>query len=119
TRSRVGALADSHRGNERIVRADEGIVADHGLRLVHAVIVAGDGTGPDIDPGADLGVAEVTEVAGFRARADLGFLHLDEIAQMDIRPQFGAATDAGEGSDAGALPDSDVLDVAEGADFDA
>ena len=54
-------------------RADERAVADHGARLVHAVVVAGDGAGADVDLLADRRVAEVGEVVGLRAALDSAF----------------------------------------------
>src|SRR5690606_40887989 len=56
----------------RSIGADEGAVADAGGRLVHAVVVAGDGAGTDVDAGADLGIAQVAEVVGLAAGAQAG-----------------------------------------------
>src|SRR5690606_6704634 len=77
-----GARADRHRREQRAVGADEGAVADGGGGLVHAVVVAGDGAGADVDLRADARVAQVGEVVGLAARAERRVLGLDEIADV-------------------------------------
>src|SRR5262245_40114514 len=79
-RADVGALAHGDRGHERGVAADEGPALDLRLVLVDAVVVAGDGAGADVDARPDRGVAEVAQVLGLRARAELRLLELDEVA---------------------------------------
>src|SRR5690606_25835168 len=44
----IGAVADLHRRDERRIGTDEGAVADFGLELVDAIVIAGDGAGTDI-----------------------------------------------------------------------
>src|SRR5580704_5083898 len=41
----IGAVADVHRRHQRGIGADEGTLADRGLVLCEAVVVAGDGAG--------------------------------------------------------------------------
>ena len=57
TRNGAGANVDGrhHHG----VRANEGAVADGGVALVHAVVVAGDGPAADVHASAHLRVANV------------------------------------------------------------
>src|SRR3954452_19178268 len=55
----IGAVADFHRRHQRGVGADEGALADNGLVLGKAVIVAGDGAGAEIGIGSDMGVADI------------------------------------------------------------
>src|SRR5687768_3874545 len=55
---------------------------------------------------------------GLGAGADLAFLDLDEIAQVHVRSELGAAANAREGANARPLPDLNVFDIAEGADLD-
>src|SRR5215469_3718161 len=50
----VRALPDRDGSDELRVAADEGAVLDRRLILVHAVVVAGDGAGPDVHLRADL-----------------------------------------------------------------
>ena len=64
----VGALADSHRRNQLRIAADERAVLDDRLVLVLAVVVADDRARPDVDVGADRGVAEIGQMVGLRAR---------------------------------------------------
>src|SRR5690348_1533913 len=64
-------FADPHRCDQRSVGTDERAIADFGNELVDAVVVTGDGAGADVDPGADLGVAEIGEMVGLAAFAQL------------------------------------------------
>ena len=67
-RADVGALAHRDRRHQRGVAADEGAGLDAGGVLVGAVVVAGDGAGPDVDARAHRGVADVGEVRRLGAR---------------------------------------------------
>src|SRR3990172_4361271 len=58
-----GAAADLYRRHQHGIAADEGVVLDHGLVLLVAVVVASHRPGPDVHPGTDAGVADVAEVA--------------------------------------------------------
>src|SRR5690606_24805049 len=109
-----GARAHRHRRHQLGVAADEGVVADDRLVLVGAVVVAGDGTRADVDPGADLGIADVGEMVGLRAFAHAGRLHLDEIADMGMGGEFRAGPQPGIGPDARLGPDAGPVDVGEG-----
>src|SRR6185369_1075379 len=51
------AAPHAHRRHQLRVRTDEHVVLDDGAVLVDAVVVAGDGTRPDVDVLADAGVA--------------------------------------------------------------
>src|SRR3546814_7393717 len=59
--------------------------------LGEAVVVAGDGAGPEIGAGADPGVADIGEVVGLGTRFDHRVLDLDEVADVgtfaDRRPR--------------------------------
>ena len=104
--------------------------------LVDAIIVAGDGAGADVDPGADLGIADVGQVVDLAGGAGAGILDLDEVADVVVVAQLGARAQAGEGADAvvgadpgavddrhrqhmGAVTDDAVLEDAVGADLHA
>src|SRR5690606_7754832 len=103
----------------RSIGADEGAVADAGGRLVHAVVVAGDGAGTDVDAGADLGIAQVAEVVGLAAGAQAGLLGFDEIADVHALGQLGAGAEARVGADAGGTVAEHAFQVAMGADLGA
>src|SRR5687768_17976111 len=62
-----GARAHGDGGDQLHVGADVHIVLDHGAMLVRAVVVAGDGTGADVDVAPDGGVAHVGEVVRLAA----------------------------------------------------
>src|SRR5436309_7589494 len=72
-------LADADRGDQRNIAADKYVIADHGLMFVHSVIVARNRAGPDVHTFADLGVAKITQMIGFRSYAKLRFLQFHEV----------------------------------------
>ena len=87
--------------------------------LVEPVIIAGDGTGADIGARADTGVADVGEVVDLGPRLHARLLDLDEIADMDLRPDIGPGPEPREGPDNGIGADRRALDMAIGPDFHA
>ena len=80
----IGALADRDRRDELRVAANEGAVADDGLVLLLAVVVAGDRAGADVDVLADRRVSQIREVARFRLAAERGLFQLDEVADVGL-----------------------------------
>src|SRR5690606_31878214 len=70
-------VADPDRGDEGVVGAGLGVVADRGPVLVGAVVVGEDRAGPDVGLLADLGVSDVGQVRDLGAVPDLGVLGLD------------------------------------------
>ena len=101
------------------VGADECVILDHGAELVGTVVVAGDGTGTDIDAAADRGVADVGEMVGLGMVGDGRILDLDEVADMNVATEFGAGAQPSIGADDGLLADHRILDVAEGGNAGA
>jgi len=55
----VRTFAHAHGGDQGAVAADEYSVVDDGGVLIHTVVVAGDGSGSDVDPGSDFSVAQI------------------------------------------------------------
>ena len=84
--------------------------------LRHAVVVAGDGTRPDIGARPHLGIAEIAQVRGLGARVQGRVLDLDEVAEMHARLQHRAGAQAHVRADIGALHQPGVVQVREGAD---
>src|SRR5437667_7733606 len=86
-----GPAPDRDRRHQGHVAADEGVFPDHRPVLVVPVIVARDGARTDIDAAADLRVAEVAQVVGLGARAQLRLLQFHEIPHLrpalDDRPR--------------------------------
>ena len=64
--------------------------------LVGAVVIASNRTGTDIDVLADGGVAQIAQVAGFAALAQLGVLDLDKVSNPRAGSQFGPRAHTGE-----------------------
>src|SRR5207244_11130785 len=79
------------RGDQLRVAADKDPILADGLMLVSAVVIAGDRAGADVHALADPGIAEVAEMIRLGALPQLGFFHLDEIADLgratDHRPR--------------------------------
>jgi hypothetical protein len=84
--------------------------------LVNAVVIAGDGAGPDIGALADMRVADIGKMIGLGARLEGGLLHLDEIADMDVGAQFGARPQPCKGPDARSLADMGAFEMRKCAD---
>jgi len=84
--------------------------------FVHAVVIAGDGAGADVDLLAHGAVADVGEVVDLAAVVHLAVLDLDEVADMHRLRQLGAGAEAGERSDAAIRADLGFLEQAERGD---
>src|SRR5690606_20568965 len=76
----VGAVSHAHRRHELRIAADEDVATEHGLVLVLAVVIAGDGSRPDVRVFADVRVADVAEVVRLGALLEARVLRLDEVA---------------------------------------
>ena len=74
---------------------------------------------PMLAPRADAAVAQIGQVVGLGAPADLDLLHLDEVADMGVLADVGAGPQPRIGADQGAFTDDAALQVAEGADHRA
>src|ERR1019366_1122074 len=116
-RSDVSAIADADGCDQNGVTADEGVGADDGAVLVHAIVVAGDGAGADVGALADLGIAQVGEVIGLGAASQLDFLGLHKIADVRLGADLAAWAESRVGAEDGCLPDDGLF--GEGAVVDA
>src|ERR1035441_10167705 len=102
-------------------------------RSIPSIVVAGDGAGTDVHLGADVGIAEIRQVAGFGPGAHAGLLQLDEVADvgagfhMVAHPQAGVraggdtplqhrSVDQGEGADLHVVAQLGILNDGAGAD---
>ena len=86
------AAADVHGGNQRVVGADEYVVADGGLVLV---------------------CADVGQVVGFAACAQRAVFDFYEVADVYAVGECGVGAQAGEGADLGVCADGAAVEVAE------
>ena len=89
---RVGAIADGDGGDERRVHSPAHSTADRGAVLGVSVVVGGDRPRPEVGARSYVGIADVGEVRDLRVRSDVGVLDLDE------RPDLGALTQEGAGT---------------------
>ena len=87
--------------------------------LGETVVVAGDGAGTDVGRGADLTVPEVGEVVRLRPATDLGFLGLDEVADVHRLGEDGSGADVRERSDGRLVPDLALGEYDAEAEVDA
>ena len=102
----VGPGTDLDGGDEGGVGADEGSVADGGGVLEGAVVVAGNGSGTDVDACADDGVAEVGEVVGLGAFADGDLFGLAKVADVGLLADARLGAEVGVGAEDGSVPTS-------------
>src|SRR5512135_354686 len=86
------SLAHADGSDELCIRANECVVLNDGAEFVRTVVVAGDGSGTDIDPAAHGAVANVAQMVRLAALADLAVLDFNEIPDMCIVMQFAAGT---------------------------
>ena len=94
-----GVVAHRDRRDKVRVAADEGIVADGGVELALAIIVAGDGAAAEVAVLAHGGVADVGQVADGVALGKVGVLRLDISAQVAALGSLGAGAYMGERTD--------------------
>ena len=80
--------------------------------LVHAVIVTSNGTGAYINIASDIAVANVAEMIGLAALADIAGFHFHKIANMDFFGKGGSWTKASVGSYPAICADLGVVEVA-------
>ena len=98
-RSREGVVTHRDRRNQIGIAADEGIVADGGVVLALAVIVAGDGAAAEVAVLAHSGITDVGQVADRVALGKVGVLRLNIGTQMAALGGLGAGAHMGEGAD--------------------
>src|ERR1700691_2186504 len=102
-------VADLDRRNQLGVASDHAATADPREMLVVAVIVDGDHAASDISLAADLGIAQVAQMARLAARSKPRLLGLDEIADAVMAFELGASAQVGEGADVAMRPDTAFL----------
>src|SRR5947209_5551530 len=104
-RAGVGVVADGNRGHEGHVHAGVHARADLGAVLGGAVVVGGDGAGPQVGVGADVGVAHVGQMRDLGPGADVRVLDLHEGAGLGALLELGPGAQVGEGAHRAAGPD--------------
>ncbi|MNE87782.1 hypothetical protein D3C80_1850200 [compost metagenome] len=70
------------------VGTDKHAVANNGFMLIGAIIVTGNGTSADIHIIANFGIAQVAQMACFRAFTQTRFFYLHEITDVSAFRQF-------------------------------
>ena len=77
-------VADFERRNQGGIAPHEGVFADLSLVFAQAIVIARDGAGADVGTIADLGIAQIGQMIGFRSRAEASVLQLHEVADARI-----------------------------------
>ena len=113
--SYVGCFSNGDWGDQGGVGTDKGAVADGGGVLLFSVVVASDGSGANVDVGAEGGISEVGEVVGLGAAPDFGVFGLHEVADVGLRADLASGAQMGEGAQLRVVPDGCVRDDAVGA----
>ena len=114
----VGSGTDGERSYEGGVGAYEDAIADGGEVLVDAVVVAGDGSGADVDSVADDGVTEVVQVVRLGALAEGQLLGLDEVSDVRVLADSALGAEVGVGAEDGSVGDGGSVEDAAVADGD-
>ena len=96
-----GVLADVDRRDQDRAGADLAPVADSRRALPLAVEVGRDRGRADIDPLADLGVTQVSQVPHQRSAPQVRLLDLDERADLDAVVEHGPVAQVSERPDRG------------------
>src|SRR5690606_37376658 len=87
---------------------------EHGLVLVLAVVIAGDGSRPDVRVFADVRVADVAEVVRLGALLEARVLRLDEVADTHALAELRMRPEPREGAEGHAVLDPGFLHHAVG-----
>src|ERR1700761_3002903 len=74
--------------------AHKSAVFNQSAVFVHAVVVAGDGTGADIHAAADLRISQIAQMAGLRALPQAHFFRFHKVADMRLFANLAARTKA-------------------------
>ena len=113
--NRIAANFD--RRDQRTVAADERAFANHRLIFEIAVIIAGDGASADVRACANDRVAQIGQMIGLCALAQMGFFGFDEIADLCLFLQNRSGPEPRKGADFAALTDDRAFNMAVCADF--
>src|SRR5277367_2912445 len=81
---------------ERGIAADENVIADLGVMLRYAVVIAGDSTGADVRLAADGGIAEVGQVQSLRSLMQHRILYFDKVPNASPRADICPGTQTRE-----------------------
>src|SRR5258708_3530832 len=115
----VGALADADGRDQGTIAADKDAIFDDGGVLVNSVIVASDGSGADVDGGADFCVAKVSKVVGLRSLSEFDFFGFHKIADVRAFSNIAAGAQVGIGAEDSAGSDAGFFENASGTNDDA
>ncbi len=72
------------------VAANHDVFTDNGFVFVEAVIIHGDRAAGEIGARADIGVADIAEMAGLHTFMQVGILDLDKVTNLDLGPTNGS-----------------------------
>ena len=102
----VCSVANRDWRNQGGVAADESAFTDARHVLVHALVVAGDHPCANVGAGADFGISQIGQMAGFCALAQLRFFGFDKIADMRFLANLAAGAEMRKGANFRAIGDA-------------
>src|SRR5690625_169174 len=82
--------------------------------LVGPIIVAGNGTGTDIDTLPDMGITEIAQVAGLGVSIEAAIFDLDKITNTHTLAKLGARAQTGKGPYLSLLLQLSAINVGKG-----
>lgn len=83
SRANNGPGAYFYRGDKGGIRTDRGTIPNDCFKFAKSIIIAGDGTSPHIDIGADHTVTDIGQMVGLASRPNDRFFGLNKIANFD------------------------------------
>ena len=92
-------VLDGHWGNKLTVRADKDVIANLCFELICSVIVAGYGSGTDINLTTYLGISKVGEMSCFGVKTKVRFFKFHEITDVYLIVKTVSGTESGKRPD--------------------
>src|ERR1700737_2256347 len=110
----ISPFPDANRRHQDAVAADKHAIFNDGFVFVHAVAVAGDGSGADVDAVAHFSVAQIGQVVGLGALTHAGFLHFHEIANVSLFADLASRAQMAVGPERGPVLHDGMLEYTTG-----
>src|SRR5918999_2196436 len=97
-RSGNGFRTYRNRGHQHSITANKSPGLNDSGQFIFAIVVAGNGASPNVDPGADGSVPQIAEMPRDCARGKAAVLDLHKIANVDSRLQVSPGAQMAEGA---------------------
>src|SRR5680860_410583 len=107
-----GASANRNGCYQGTVGANKHAITQHRLKLVHAIVVAGDCACTHVHAGTQRSIADVAQVVNFAALPQNGFFSFNKITHFGVGRQLCTRAQARKRSDLGVFTHAGLLDHA-------